>query len=87
MTTPDTSGDIMLTTTDNPWNPFTNWNEWYAWDHAHGYDTPSYLARVSGFSFDLSEPEQERVLRDAISEILQLNVLGIYKTITRDDQI
>jgi hypothetical protein len=87
MTTPDVSGDIMLTTMDNPWSPFENWEEWYAWDQVHGYDTPGYLARVSNFSSDLSADDQERVLRSAIQEILQLNVRGVYKVIRRGEAV
>jgi len=79
--------DFMLTTIDNPWNPYTDWDEWYAFDQAHGYDTPGYLARVSGFSSNLSEPDQELAISRAIEEIVQLNILGIYKKIFRDEVI
>ena len=72
----------MLTTIDNPWNPYTNYDEWYAYDQAKGYDTPGYLARISKSSNDLTEADEMQVRKDAIDEIVRLNVLGIYKTIT-----
>ena len=77
---PDTS-DYMLTTTDNPWNPYTDYDAWYAFDRAQGYDTPGYLARIAQISNDLSDSDQEQAISDAIDEIVRLNVLGIYMKI------
>lgn len=68
----------MLTTIDNPWNPFTNYSEWYAWDHDHGYDTTGYLARIAKVSNDLSDADYEQAITQAIDEIVQLNVNGLY---------
>lgn len=69
----------MLTTVDNPWNPHTQWDEWYAWDRAHGYHTPEYLARVAKVPMELSDADQDQAIDDAISEIVNDNVLGLYK--------
>ena len=79
--------NFMLTTIDNPWNPFTNWDEWFAWDRQAGYDTPGYLARIVRTSFDLSDADQEQVISDAINEIVKLNIRGIYRKIFPDDVI
>lgn len=68
----------MLTTIDNPWNPFANYSEWYAWDHDHGYDTAGYLARIAKVSNDLSDADYEQAITQAIDEIVQLNVNGLY---------
>lgn len=76
----DTS-DYMLTTTDNPWNPYKDYDAWYAFDRAQGYDTPGYLARIAQISNDLSDEDQEQAISDAIDEIVRLNVLGIYMKI------
>jgi hypothetical protein len=78
---PDVTTGSMLTTIDNPWNPFTNYDEWYQFDHTHGYDTPGYLARIVKTSFDLSDADQEQAVEDAIDEIVRLNILGIYKKV------
>jgi len=76
---PDDQADFLLTTIDNPWDPFDQWDEWYAFDQAQGYDTPGYLARVCASSFDLSVDDQESQIAEAIEEIVNLNILGIYK--------
>lgn len=74
----------MLTTTDNPYDPFNNYEEWYAFDAQMGYHTPEYLARVCFTSNELSEADQILAIEAAIDSILSTNVLGIYKKVTRD---
>ena len=38
--------DYMLTTMDNPYNPWTEYEDWYLRDQQHGYNLPGYLARI-----------------------------------------
>ena len=78
--------DVMLTTVDNPYNPFTEWNEWLQFDLAMGYDTSGYLARVTITSDELSESDQDWAIEDAIDEIVRENVLGIYKKVENEKQ-
>ena len=72
---------VMLTTVDNPYNPFTNFDEWRAFDEEKGYNTCAYLARIAPTSDELSEADEARVISDAIDEIIKYNVLGIYKRV------
>lgn len=71
----------MLTTTDNPYDPFTQFDEWFQFDQAAGYNTPQYLARVAISSPDLSDADQSVAYENAIDEIIELNVLGIYRKV------
>lgn len=70
--------DIMLSTSDNPFNPFTQYEQWYAWDADVGYHTPAYLARIVRTSDELSELDQSQAIDDAIKEILEYNITGLY---------
>lgn len=74
----------MLTTTDNPFNPFTQYDSWYAYDVSKGYFTSNFLARIVNTSDDLSERNQRLAINLAIEEILKYNVLGIYIKVTKD---
>lgn len=74
--------DVMLSTIDNPWNPFTHYAEWYAFDTSHGYNTPSLLARVVVTSDELSEYDQEQDILRAIDEIVSENVSGMHRKVT-----
>lgn len=72
----------MITTTDNPHNPFIAFDEWKKWDEAHGYYTCEYLARVTRSSDELSLSDQELAIEDAINEIAEHNITGMYKVVT-----
>lgn len=72
------SDEYMLTTIDNPHNPFTHWDEWYAYDEAAGYHTSGLLARLTVSSLELSEADQNISISQAIDEIVKENFLGIY---------
>lgn len=73
--------EYMLTTVDNPYDPWAQWDEWYAWDQSAGYHTPGLLARVARTSDDLSEADQHLAIQEAIDEIVQENVLGVSKKV------
>lgn len=75
----------MLTTIDNPFNPFTQFDEWFAFDEAKGYHSCSYLARIVKTSDELSEADESLAIETAIDEIVKLNILGIYKKVTKED--
>jgi hypothetical protein len=71
----------MLTTVDNPYDPFYEWDDWYAWDMHAGYHTPGLLARITRTSDELSELDQARAIQDAIDEIVRENVSGVHRKV------
>jgi hypothetical protein len=73
--------EFMLTTVDNPYDPFVQWDEWFAWDQHAGYHTPGFLARVARVSDETSEADQYLAIQQAIEEIVQENVLGVYRKV------
>lgn len=75
----DSNEEYLLTTVDNPWNPFTNYDEWYEFDHSMGYDTPGLLGRIAKVSIDLSDADFELAIEQAIDEICELNVSGMHR--------
>jgi hypothetical protein len=77
--------EYMLTTVDNPYDPFTQWDEWFVWDQTAGYHTPGLLARVAVLSNDLSEADQHEAVQDAIDDIVRENVLGVFRKVKRGD--
>lgn len=77
----------MLTTTDNPFSPFTQFNEWRVFDERSGYHTLSFLARIVKDSSELSEADEDAAIEAAIDEIVELNVLGVWRKVTDEDEI
>ena len=77
----------MLTTVDNPYNPFTHWDEWWAYDTNQGYYTAGLLARIARNSDEISETDQEVANEDAIDEILNEDARGIYLRVSENSKI
>lgn len=75
----------MLTTVDNPYNPFHQFDEWYAYDVRVGHHTSAFLARVVVSSPELSDADQSVAIEDAIDEIVRENVNGLYRKVTDTD--
>ena len=75
----------MLTTLDNPYNPFTQPDEWYAMDRYLGHYTPEYLARIAVISNGLSPADQELAIDEAINEIVSYNLNGLYCKVTEEN--
>lgn len=70
-----------LTTVDNPFDPFTQFDEWFAHDNDHGYFSCAYLDRIARTSDQLSEAENDAEIERAIDEIIRLDPLNIYKKV------
>lgn len=69
---------IILTTKDNPYDFFTQEDEWRKFDHFKGYNSEDYLARIAHVSDSLSEKEYNDEIRRAIEEIITLDPFDIY---------
>jgi hypothetical protein len=74
----------MLTTVDNPFNPSTQFDEWYAYDLRMGYGTMELLARIVRTSHDLSEADQDDAIEKAIDEVCEYNVNGMFRKVAID---
>lgn len=68
----------FVTTLDNPYDYFTQFDEWYAFDTQKGYNTCAYVARIAKTSSEMSEKDYENALNDAVDEILDFNLTGNY---------
>lgn len=76
--------ESMLTTVDNPHDPFTDYDSWYQWDSRADYHTPEFLARIANVSVETSEADQAQAIEDAIDEIVKENITGMYRKVTRE---
>lgn len=75
-----------LTTSDNPFNPHTQFDLWNAFDQLQGYNSCAYLARIAKTADDLSPMDQAIAVEEAIDSIVDMNVLGIYKKFVVNDK-
>jgi hypothetical protein len=77
--------ESMLTTIDNPFNPFTQYEDWFAYDTRVGHNTAQFLARIVISSDELSDEDQSVAIEHAIDEIVKENVSGLYRKVTQTE--
>jgi len=68
--------EIRITTVDNPYNPFTDWDEWFFYDLSMGYYTCERLARSTAISDQLSEAEMFEIIEKAIEDLMKYGCFG-----------
>lgn len=82
--TPQPEAEVFaLTTVDNPFSPFTEWSEWFAFDERHGYHTCALLARITVTSDELSDADQDLAVQQAIDEVVRENASGVHRKVSR----
>ena len=74
----------MLTTIDNPFDPFEQFTSWLLFDEEKGYHSCSYLGRIARTSDQLSDEENDLEVERAIDEIVKYDFRNIYKKVTQD---
>lgn len=75
----------MLSTVDNPYDPRTSWDEWFAFDTSHGYGTCGLVARLCTSTGSLSEELENEEIENAIDRILKFDTTNFYQTFEIDD--
>lgn len=73
----------MMTTFDNPFDPFEQFNSWFLYDVEKGYNTCAYLGRIAKTSEQLSEEENDLEIERAIDEIIKYDFRNIYKKVRK----
>ena len=73
----------MLTTFDNPYNPFDEFTSWFMFDEEKGYHSCAYLGRIAKTSEQLSDEENAQEIERAIDEIIKYDFQNIYKNVKR----
>ena len=84
---------VMLTTVDNPYDPFYQFTDWYRFDNdpSRQYDTCGYLARVFKSMFpdydynEASEMDSESpAVEMAIDAIIANDFQNLYKKVAKE---
>ena len=73
--------DCMLTTFDNPFDPYSQFDSWLLFDNEKGYNTCEYLARIALVSDDMSQEEIDIEIERAIDSIIINDPRNIYKKV------
>ena len=77
------NNDCALTTVDNPFDPFTQFDSWFQFDVEKGYYSCSRLARVAELSDDMTEQEVSEAIGSASDTIIKYDITDMYKKVNR----
>ena len=74
----------MLSTIDNPFDPFDDFDSWFHFDCDKNYNSCSYLDRIARTSDQLSDEENDAEIERAIDEIIKYDFMNIYVKVKRE---
>ena len=69
----------FLTTFDNPYSPYDEFEKWYQYDIAHGYNSSGQLTRIAETSSQFTDNENAYEIEKAIDKIVAADPINIYK--------
>lgn len=77
------SSICMLSTFDNPFDPFEQFDAWFLFDVEKGYNSCSLLDRIANFSEDMTEKEEIEENERAIDQIILNDDTNMYKKVIK----
>lgn len=77
------TSEYAITTTDNPFSPFSQFDEWFSYDMFCGYRTCEKLARLANTSIYLSDEENDKEIDAAIDKMIEIEPL-LYKKVFKE---
>ena len=77
------SNDCMLTTVDNPFDPFEQFASWFQFDNDKGYNSCGRLMRIAKITEDMTQEEHDMEIERAIDEIIQYDFMNVFKKVTK----
>lgn len=77
--------ECMLTTIDNPYDPFEQFTLWMLFDNEKGYNSSGRLMRIANLTDDMSQVEINEEIERAIDEIIKYDFMNIYKKVRRTE--
>lgn len=76
--------ECKLTTNDNPYDPFNNFDEWYQFDMENNHNSCSMLMRIANINDDFTELEYNNEIERAIDFIIKHDVEDKFKKLSRE---
>lgn len=77
---------VNITTIDNPYDPFDDFEHWLLFDKEKGYNTSDKLGRLTNLKNDMSSVEENIEVEKGIDKLIEIDPLSIYEKIIRYDK-
>ena len=68
----------MLTTLDNPFDPFDDFTSWFKFDCEKGHNTASRIARIAQLDSEMSQKEVDEEMNRVMDFILKYDLEDKY---------
>lgn len=78
--------NIWLTTVDNKYDPFKQFDSWFNFDVINNYNTCSQIARIANTSNSKSDDENKAEIERAIDQIIKYDFANIYRKVYRSEE-
>ena len=78
--------NCRLTTFDNPYNPFDQFDSWFLFDVIKGYNSCELLGRFARTSDSFTDEENDKEVERAIDKIIEYDFQNIYKKVKKNDK-
>ena len=75
---------FMLTTFDNPFNPFDDFASWLSFDNEHDYNSSGKVMRFANITDEMTDIEMNIEIERAIDRIIAIDFQNIYKKVSRE---
>lgn len=69
---------FSISTFDNPFNPFVDFENWFLFDCEKGYYSLNKLARLSKVDDSMSAKEEAKEVERAIERLIEIDPLNLY---------
>lgn len=79
------SKQCALSAVDNPFDYFTQFNDWNLYEKEKGSDSCETLARIAKVTDDMTQQEIDEEIERAVDEIIKYDFLNMYKKVYRSD--
>ena len=76
MATDSSDYEVALSTSDNPYSPISEFDQWDSYDRNMGYNTSAYLARVTKTSTEYGDATHAEDIEKAIDEAVLFNLIS-----------
>ena len=77
--------ETWVTTLDNPFDPFSEPENWKRFDEDHKYFTTALICRFLKVSDDFDQETYNQCLEDAVNEIVRFNFTGNYRKVVNEN--
>lgn len=71
----------MLTTIDNPYNPFVDFDRWFEYDEVTGYKSCERIAKLAKVNSGMSNDEIAEAIENAIDIIIANDFTNLFRKV------